>query len=108
MITDLIMSNSIQENKSKYTVVSNPEFLAEGSAVKDFDKPDRVVIGSKPGSDISKLLRLYQFVDNERIITTNQFSSELSKLVNNCFLAQRVSSINSIAILCENTEADVQ
>ena len=88
--------------------MSNPEFLAEGSAIRDFDKPDRVVIGSKEGVDISNLTSLYSYVEPKRIITTNQFSSELCKLVNNCFLAQRVSSINSIAILCEETEADVK
>jgi len=64
-------------------------------------KPDRVVIGSKQGSNIDNLVQLYSYVDPQKIILTNQFSSELSKLVANCFLAQRVSSINSIAILCE-------
>lgn len=70
-------------------------------------KPDRVVIGSKVTDDVSDLVRLYDYVDEKKIIKTNQFSSELSKLVANCFLAQRVSSINSIAILCEEYESDV-
>jgi UDPglucose 6-dehydrogenase len=71
-------------------------------------KPDRVVIGHRSGEDINKLVSLYHYVAKERIIHTNQYSSELSKLVANCFLAQRVSSINSIAILCEEYEADVK
>jgi UDPglucose 6-dehydrogenase len=70
--------------------------------------PDRVVIGRKQNQDISKLIGLYSYVDKSKIILTNQFSSELSKLVANAFLAQRVSSINSIAILCEEFEADVK
>ena len=64
-------------------------------------KPDRVVIGTCQGASIDKLLDLYHYVGKDKIILTNQSSSELSKLVANCFLAQRVSSINSIAILCE-------
>lgn len=71
-------------------------------------KPDRIVIGAKEGQDISNLVGLYKFVDPQRIIFTNQYSSELSKLVANCFLAQRVSSINSIAILCEEYESDIK
>lgn len=89
-------------------VTSNPEFLAEGTAIRDLMKPDRVVIGSKEGDDVSRLVNLYGFVDPAKIIQTNQYSSELSKLVANCFLAQRVSSINSIAILCEEYESDVR
>jgi len=108
MITGIIEAVSIKENISKYIVTSNPEFLAEGTAVNDLLKPDRVVIGSKPGQNIDNLVNLYSYVDKSKIILTNQFSSELSKLVANCFLAQRVSSINSIAILCEEYEADVQ
>lgn len=70
-------------------------------------KPDRVVIGSRtPDTEIANLLHLYHFV-GDKIIRTNSSSSELSKLVANCFLAQRVSSINSIAILCEEYESDI-
>lgn len=101
MITDIIQAVSIKENIAKYVVTSNPEFLAEGTAVKDLLKPDRVIIGSRQGDNIDNLVGLYGYVDNSKIILTNQHSSELSKLVANCFLAQRVSSINSIAILCE-------
>ena len=108
MITDIIQAVSIKENISKYVVTSNPEFLAEGTAVKDLLKPDRVIIGSRQGDNIDNLVGLYGYVDNSKIILTNQHSSELSKLVANCFLAQRVSSINSIAILCEEYEADVK
>lgn len=75
--------------------------MAEGTAVRDLMKPDRVIIGSRAGDEIANLVNLYGFVPKEKIILTNQHSSELSKLVANCFLAQRVSSINSIAILCE-------
>ena len=108
MITDIIQAVSIKENISKYVVTSNPEFLAEGTAVKDLLKPDRVIIGSRQGDNIDNLVGLYGYVDNSKIILTNQHSSELSKLVANCFLAQRVSSINSLAILCEEYEADVK
>lgn len=82
--------------------------MAEGTAVRDLLSPDRVVIGSKAGQNIENLVNLYTYVHSSKIILTNQFSSELSKLVANCFLAQRVSSINSIAILCEEYEADVK
>ena len=69
--------------------------------------PDRVILGEREGDNIENLVQLYSYV-KEKIIMTNQASSELSKLVANCFLAQRVSSINSIAILCEEYEADVK
>lgn len=97
----VIHATSIKSNKSKYTVASNPEFLAEGTAVNDLMKPDRVILGSMENTDISKLSNLYEYVGKEKIIFTNNASAELSKLAANCFLAQRVSSINSIAILCE-------
>ena len=96
----------------KFEVLSNPEFLAEGTAVKDLLAPDRVLIGGErtPGGDkaVETLVGVYaQWVPRERIITTNLWSSELSKLVANAFLAQRISSINSISALCEATGADV-
>jgi UDPglucose 6-dehydrogenase len=96
----------------KFQVLSNPEFLAEGTAVKDLETPDRVLIGgeSSPEGDaaVEKLASVYaQWVPRERILTTNVWSSELSKLVANAFLAQRISSINSISALCEATGADV-
>lgn len=107
MITNIIQSVAIPEIRDKFVVASNPEFLAEGSAINDLMKPDRVVLGVRENDDVSKLLQLYGYT-KDRIIQTNQSSSELSKLVANCFLAQRVSSINSIAILCEEYQADVK
>ncbi len=96
----------------KFQVLSNPEFLAEGTAVKDLTAPDRVLIGGErtPDGDqaVETLVSVYaRWVPRERIITTNLWSSELSKLVANAFLAQRISSINSISALCEATGADV-
>lgn len=100
-------------NDVTFQVLSNPEFLAEGTAVNDLLSPDRVLIGgdvtSKAGQKAIELLSdLYEnWVPKERIITTNVWSSELSKLVANAFLAQRISSINSISELCEQTQANV-
>jgi UDPglucose 6-dehydrogenase len=96
----------------KFQVLSNPEFLAEGTAVKDLSDPDRVLIGGErtPAGDraVAALVDVYaRWVPRERIITTNLWSSEISKLVANAFLAQRISSINSISALCEATGADV-
>ena len=96
----------------RFQVLSNPEFLAEGTAVKDLTDPDRVLIGGErtPEGDLAveALVGVYaHWVPRERIITTNLWSSELSKLVANAFLAQRISSINSISALCEATGADV-
>ena len=95
-----------------FQVLSNPEFLAEGTAVQDLIKPDRVLIGGErtPEGDkaVETLVSVYaRWVPRERIITTNLWSSELSKLVANAFLAQRISSINAISALCEATGADV-
>ena len=96
----------------KCQVLSNPEFLAEGTAIPDLQQPDRVLIGGERTPEgeaaIEKLASVYaRWVPRERIITTNLWSSELSKLVANAFLAQRISSINAISALCEATEADV-
>ena len=95
-----------------FDVLSNPEFLAEGTAVRDMQNPDRVLVGGRETESgqkaVEKLVELYaHWVPRDRIITTNLWSSELSKLVANAFLAQRISSINSISALCEKTEADV-
>lgn len=97
---------------AKFQVLSNPEFLAEGTAVPDLFNPDRVLIGGErtPEGDaaVETLVSVYaRWVPRERIITTNLWSSELSKLVANAFLAQRISSINAISALCEATGADV-
>jgi UDPglucose 6-dehydrogenase len=96
----------------KFSVLSNPEFLAEGTAVKDLLAPDRVLIGGERTPEgekaIETLASVYaRWIPRDRIITTNLWSSELSKLVANAFLAQRISSINSISALCEATGADV-
>ena len=95
-------------NGVQFDILSNPEFLAEGTAVQDLQNPDRVLIGGENQEAIQALVDIYAaWVPNERIITTNLWSSELSKLVANAFLAQRVSSINAISELCEATGADV-
>lgn len=99
-------------NGAKFQVLSNPEFLAEGTAVTDLLNPDRVLIGGDSTVEgqnaIQALVDIYaQWIPKERILTTNVWSSELSKLVANAFLAQRISSINAISELCEKTEADV-
>lgn len=91
-----------------FHVLSNPEFLAEGTAVQDLQNPDRVLIGGENQEAIQALVDIYAaWVPEDKIITTNLWSSELSKLVANAFLAQRVSSINSISELCEVTGANV-
>lgn len=91
-----------------FDVLSNPEFLAEGTAVEDLLEPDRVLIGGERPEAIAALVDVYaHWIPRERLLTTNLWSSELSKLTANAFLAQRVSSINSISALCEATEADV-
>lgn len=95
-------------SNATFDVLSNPEFLAEGTAVQDLLSPDRVLIGGESQSAIQVLCDIYaQWVPREKILTTNLWSSELSKLTANAFLAQRVSSINSISALCEATGADV-
>lgn len=97
----------------RFTVLSNPEFLAEGTAIKDLLEPDRVLIGGPQDeaglSAIDEIVDVYAtWVPREKILTTNVWSAELTKLAANAFLAQRVSSINAIAGLCEATGADVE
>jgi UDPglucose 6-dehydrogenase len=101
-------------NGVDFQILSNPEFLAEGTAMRDLAVPDRVLIGgdsssSKGQQAIQALVDIYSsWVPKENILTTNVWSSELSKLTANAFLAQRVSSINALSELCEATGADVQ
>ncbi len=100
-------------NGVKFQILSNPEFLAEGTAVEDLINPDRVLIGGEESAEgkeaIEALVNIYaSWIPREKILTTNVWSSELSKLVANAFLAQRVSSINAISELCEVTGADVR
>src|SRR5690606_38133558 len=93
----------------QFHVLSNPEFLAEGTAIVDLHNPDRILIGGEDEEAINTLKNIYKsWVPEEKIISTNLSSSELSKLVANAFLAQRVSSINSISELCEVTGANVE
>lgn len=99
-------------SKHNFQVLSNPEFLAEGTAINDLLFPSRVLIGGEQTpagiAAINALVNIYaNWVPREQIITTNLWSSEISKLVANAFLAQRVSSINSITALCEQTDADI-
>ena len=103
---------SLNENNIHFDVLSNPEFLAEGTAIKDLECPDRVLIGSRETPSGVKarneLIEIYaNWVPKDRIITSNIWSSELSKLVANAFLAQRISSINSFTAFCEKSEADI-
>jgi len=93
----------------KFEVLSNPEFLAEGTAINDLEFPDRVLIGGENEDAILSLHKIYRnWVPEEKILHTNIWSSELAKLTANAFLAQRISSINSIGALCEATGADVR
>jgi UDPglucose 6-dehydrogenase len=96
-----------------FQILSNPEFLAEGTAMRDLEIPDRVLIGGDKTIDgekaIESLVKIYSsWVPKENILTTNLWSSELSKLTANAFLAQRISSINSLSELCEETGADIE
>lgn len=93
----------------KAHIVSNPEFLAEGTAVTDFLHPSRVLVGVEDGDDFAKkvMSELYSFAPNEKVIFTNIWSGELSKLASNAFLASRISMINAFAGLCEQTGADI-
>jgi len=109
-INQILAANS--SNGATFQVLSNPEFLAEGTAIDDLNNPDRILIGGEttPEGDaaVEALVSVYaHWIPREKIITTNLWSSELSKLVANAFLAQRISSINSISALCEATGADV-
>jgi UDPglucose 6-dehydrogenase len=95
-----------------FDIVSNPEFLAEGTAIRDLENPDRVLIGSKETESGLKaresIVEIFaNWIPKDRLITSNLMSAELSKLVANSFLAQRISSINSISALCEKVDADV-
>jgi len=108
------MERILNENSKgmHFEVVSNPEFLAEGSAIKDLENPDRVLVGSRETPEgieaRQEVVDIYlNWVPREKIIESNVWSSELSKLTANAFLAQRISSINSISALCEKTEADI-
>ena len=107
-----VLRATAPEKGISFQVLSNPEFLAEGTAMADLFKPDRVLIGGQQTPEglaaAETLASVYaNWVPRENVLTTNLWSSELSKLVANAFLAQRVSSINSISALCEATGANV-
>ena len=108
------MSRILHSNRKglKFQIVSNPEFLAEGTAIRDLNDPDRVLIGGLETPEgraaVEEVASIYEtWVPREKIITTNLWSSELTKLVSNALLAQRISSVNSISALCERTEANI-
>jgi len=108
------MERVLHSNESNlhFEVLSNPEFLAEGTAITDLENPDRVLIGGHDTESGQKALKILvdiyaNWISKDKILTSNVWSSELSKLTANAFLAQRVSSINAISALCEATEADV-
>ena len=104
----LINSENNELDQKTFSVLSSPEFLAEGTAVKDLENPDRVLIGGEDSKAIEILKKIYKkWIPEEKILLTNIWSSELSKLIANAFLAQRLSSINSITALCENTGAEI-
>ena len=111
-IKNILLSSDESSNKNvnkTFSILSNPEFLAEGTAINDLQNPDRVLIGGDDIDAINLLVNIYKkWVDEKKIITTNLWSSELSKLVANAFLAQRISSVNSISALCESTGANIQ
>tara|TARA_B100000401_G_C52757138_1_gene696286 strand:- start:189 stop:1391 length:1203 start_codon:yes stop_codon:yes gene_type:complete len=112
VIKSILEGSDHSTNKIKnstYEVLSNPEFLAEGTAINDLLYPDRVLIGGENEKAIMSLSNIYSnWVPKEKIIHTNIWSSELAKLTANAFLAQRISSINSVGALCEATGADVR
>ncbi len=112
--TAAAIKNILDETGSgvSFEILSNPEFLAEGTAMRDLEVPDRVLIGGGENESgqiaVKSLVDIYSsWVPKKNILTTNLWSSELSKLVANAFLAQRISSINSISELCESTGADI-
>ena len=112
-VIENILTSSARASESQpgrsFSVLSNPEFLAEGTAIADLESPDRVLIGGQDPEAIEALAALYRhWVPAERILTTNLWSSELSKLTANAFLAQRISSINGVAAICEATGANVR
>ncbi len=109
------MSRILRSNDKglKFEVLSNPEFLAEGTAIADLDNPDRVLVGAMQTETgmaaLQKVVEIYaRWVPKEKIITTNVWSSELTKLVSNAMLAQRISSVNSISAFCEKTDANIR
>ena len=109
ILEDSLKFNNVKSNPPSFEVLSNPEFLAEGTAINDLQNPDRVLIGGDSEESIETLAEIYRnWVPEGKILKTNIWSSELAKLTANAFLAQRISSINSISAICEATGADVR
>ena len=112
LIQEILIKSDNKNTSCKektFSVISSPEFLAEGTAIKDLENPDRVLIGGDDQIAVELLKDIYsRWIAIDRILLTNIWSSELSKLIANAFLAQRVSSINSISSLCESTGADIK
>ncbi len=109
ILTSSYLNGNNDKPKKTFSVLSSPEFLAEGTAIKDLENPDRVLIGGEDKDAIEKLSLIYKrWIPESKIFVTNLWSSELSKLTANAFLAQRISSINAISALCEKTGADVR
>ena len=109
-IAEILAAN--QKPDAEFEILSNPEFLAEGTAIENLLNPDRILIGGgsseKSQQALESLVEIYKnWIPEDKIITTNTWSSELSKLIANAFLAQRISSINSVSAICEVTGADV-
>ena len=111
LIQEILYSSETNFNRKKtsFSVLSNPEFLAEGTAINDLENPDRVLIGGEDQKAMFLLGEIYKtWVPADKILFTNIWSSELAKLTSNAFLAQRISSINSISAICEVTGADIR
>ncbi len=113
VIKKILDASISKESKEKqgafFDVLSNPEFLAEGTAINDLENPDRILIGGDDKEAMLSLSRIYKkWVPDHKILLTNIWSSELAKLASNAFLAQRISSINSISTICEGTGADIR
>ncbi len=109
IILETEQKSNLKRKTKFFDVLSNPEFLSEGSAIKDLEDPDRILIGGDKQEAILALSNIYRnWVPRGKILHTNIWSSELAKLTANAFLAQRISSINSIGALCEATGADVR
>ena len=101
---------SKNHSKNKFSVVSNPEFLREGAAIKDFKHPDRIIVGAECNDAVEIMKAVYRplFINETPILFTNRRTSELIKYASNSFLATKISFINEMADLCENVGADVQ
>jgi UDPglucose 6-dehydrogenase len=109
VILQILAAVQAEGGQKSFAVLSNPEFLAEGTAIADLEAPDRVLIGGQDSAAIEALAAVYgHWVPDRKILRTNVWSSELSKLTANAFLAQRIASINGIAAFCEATGADVR